>query len=102
MTEYINLLISANWAEALTRPFTDLIGGWFWVILILGFATVIQFKTQSPEATGLTIFFLGALGAFSNLPGVTESANINMIALFGFLAIFGLAITIWKPFKRGI
>lgn len=102
VNESFTSLMDGEIFSALSSPYTALMGGWFYAILILGIASVIQFRTQSIEATGMTLMILSSLGVVANLiPGVTEGVNWNMSAILILLAILGFTLMIWKTVRRG-
>ncbi len=101
MTSAIEYLLEGDIFPALSTPYTSLIGGWFYAILILAIASAVQFRTQSMEATGIVLLTLSGAGIITNLiPGVTEGVNWNLSAILSLIAIIGFTMMIWKTVRR--
>lgn len=102
----LNHLIDGNITAAITTTYTGIMGDWFIIILLFSVLMVVQFRTQSIEATSITALVLGAVGwgsatVFGGLiGGIVGADNINLLAVYALLMVFGLGMMIWRVFKR--
>lgn len=97
-----DLLSSGDWLGAITTGYTDILGGWFYVIIAFAVIGAVYLKTESMESASILMLLLGAVGITSNyFAGVGAGAgNLNMIAVWFGIMLMGLSLPIYKFFAR--
>jgi hypothetical protein len=78
--------VIAEWIDKLIRAYTDLIGDWFWVIMLLFPVVLIYLKTQSVMYASMFLLFAGFVWGVA-MPGPLQIVGyiICSIVIAGFL-----------------
>lgn len=103
MTPWEELMVG-NYSTAIVSGFTDVLGGWFYLMFALVLVAAVQFKTDSSEATAWMMIILGAVGAttsFLNLfPPVGSAGGVNIGLMWLLMIGIGAGMIVYKIAKR--
>lgn len=102
-----SLMLTGNFLQAMLAGYTNILGGWFYVMIGLLIITGVYLKTESPAAMGLAALVLGSMGTagtfgqFLNLfPGAeVGTGNIAVGLVWILLVVIGITTIIYSIFK---
>lgn len=101
MTEAWEYLKNASYLKAVETGYTEILGGWFYLVLAMVVIAAVQFKTNSSEATSLAMLILGAVGGFLNFfPPSGDASNVSMGLVYLIIMGVGMTMIAWKLFKK--
>lgn len=87
-------LMNGNVYGAITQVYTDVMGNWFYALIIGGGLSIVYFKTQDIGVTAITLLLiLGSVFSLGLLP-------IQVNRLLYTLVIFGVVSIIYLTFKK--
>ena len=101
-------IISGNVLNGTMSVYTEIMGGWFFVILGLIIPTAVYLKTESPEATGMTMFIIGMLGTggtvsgfIGRFPGASGgTGNIMILSVWVLMTVVGISMIAFKWWRQ--
>ena len=103
MTVAYDLLRSGNFTQAIETTYTGaagapLLGDWFYLFLILPIIVAVQLRTESSEATSLTMIILGLMGGFlAKFPSTGEgAANFGPMIAYVMIVAIGMTMIFFK------
>jgi len=100
MVNSFDLLISGEIIQSIISIYTNIIGGWFYLLIGLGLIVAVYIKTDSIEVTAILMFVMGLMGGFAGyLRQSQETANINLGLIWILIMVTGLGMIIYKIYS---